>query len=76
MATTKIFKSGNSQAVRIPREFHLHCKEVEIFRSGSDIILREKPRNLLPAFNLLGKLSKDFFRGGRRQPKPQKRANL
>ena len=76
MATTKVFKSGNSQAVRIPQEFHLNCKKVEIFRNGSDLILREKPRSLARAFELLSSFSKDFFPGGRRQPKPQKRARL
>ena len=30
MKTAKVFKSGNSQAVRIPKEFHLKGSEVEI----------------------------------------------
>jgi virulence-associated protein VagC len=29
MATTKEFRSGNSQAVRIPREFQIDTDEVE-----------------------------------------------
>lgn len=40
MATTRVFRSGNSQAVRIPLEFQLACDEVEIERVGSDLILR------------------------------------
>jgi hypothetical protein len=34
MATTRVFWSGKSQAVRLPKEFRLKGKEVEIFRRG------------------------------------------
>ncbi|PHS23933.1 MAG: hypothetical protein COA83_08930 [Methylophaga sp.] len=37
MTTTRVFKSGNSQAVRIPREFQLDVAEVEIFRRGDEL---------------------------------------
>jgi antitoxin VapB len=76
MAMTKVFRSGNSQAVRIPREFQFQSSEVEIVRRGHEIVLRERPRNLVRAFELLTKLSDDFFKAGRKQPKPQKRACL
>jgi virulence-associated protein VagC len=42
MATARLFKSGNSQAVRIPKKFRMNNREVEIFRSGDALILREK----------------------------------
>lgn len=32
MKTAKIFRSGNSQAVRIPKEFQLEGDEVEILK--------------------------------------------
>jgi antitoxin VapB len=32
--TAKVFRWGNSQAVRIPKEFRLKGKEVEVFRPG------------------------------------------
>ncbi len=76
MAITKVFRSGNSQAVRIPREFQFRAGEVEILRRGDEIVLRERPQNLAPVFELLTSLSADFFKGGRRQPKPPKRAKL
>jgi antitoxin VapB len=38
--TTKIFMSGNSQAVRIPKEFQLEGTEVEIIKRGNELILR------------------------------------
>src|SRR3546814_3218272 len=41
--TAKIFQSGNSQAVRLPKEFCFDVKEVEISREGDAVILRPKP---------------------------------
>jgi antitoxin VapB len=37
---TTVFQSGNSQAIRIPKEFQFHTKRVEIRREGRDIVLR------------------------------------
>jgi len=53
MATAKVFMSGNSQAVRLPREFRIAADEVEITRRGDEIVLREKPRSLAAAFDLI-----------------------
>lgn len=39
---TIIFQSGNSQAVRIPREFRLSSKIADISRCGDRLIIREK----------------------------------
>lgn len=44
--TTTVFTSGNSQAVRLPKEFRLNSKTVEISRRGDEIVLREKPQSL------------------------------
>lgn len=40
VAETTVFQSGNSQAIRIPKEFQFHTKRVEIRREGRDIVLR------------------------------------
>jgi antitoxin VapB len=37
--TAKVFKQGNSQAVRLPKEFRLVEGEVEIRREGDAIVL-------------------------------------
>jgi antitoxin VapB len=37
---TTVFRSGNSQAIRIPKEFHFQTKQVEILRDGRNIVLR------------------------------------
>jgi antitoxin VapB len=44
VATARVFKSGNSQAVRLPKEFRIDAKEVEISRRGDEIVLREKKK--------------------------------
>jgi antitoxin VapB len=46
MSETTVFQSGNSQAVRLPKEFRFKTKTVEIFRRGDEVVLREKPRTM------------------------------
>ena len=41
MSTARIFKSGNSQAVRLPKEFRFRAQEVEIFRRGGEEVEAE-----------------------------------
>jgi len=43
--TAKIFMHGRSQAVRLPKEFHLPGREVRVSRDGDEVILEplEKP---------------------------------
>jgi len=59
MARARVFKSGNSQAVRLPKQFRFESQEVEIFRRGDEVILREKPRGMARAFELLASLPDD-----------------
>jgi antitoxin VapB len=73
MKTAKVFKSGNSQAVRIPKEFQLESTEVEIRRRGGSLVLRPKARSWEPLIASLTKFTDDFLAGGRRQPPLQKR---
>lgn len=44
--TTTVFQSGNSQAVRLPKEYRFKTKTVEIFRRGNEVVLREKPQTM------------------------------
>ena len=73
MQTARVFKSGNSQAVRLPKEFRFASDEVEIFRRGDEVVLRERSRGLGRAFELLASLPEDFFADGRRDDPPQSR---
>jgi len=76
MATARVFRSGNSQAVRLPKEFRLRSKEVEIFRRGEEIVLREKGKGLARAFEILANLPDDFLLDGRKDAPPQRREGL
>jgi len=60
MGTARVFRSGNSQAVRLPKEFRFNGKEVEILRRGDEVVLREKPANLARAFHLIMSLPDDL----------------
>ena len=76
MGTARVFRSGNSQAVRLPKQFRLKSKEVEIFRRGDEIVLREKDENLARAFDLLVGLPEDITVVVGEQDQPQKRKGL
>ncbi len=73
MTTTRVFKKGNSQAVRIPKELQLDATEVEIFRRGNELVIRPKKPNLLDIIDILSDMPKDFMAEGRNDPLPQDR---
>jgi antitoxin VapB len=70
---TRLFMSGNSQAVRIPREFQMEGDEVEIQRRGNTLVIRPKKLSWVPLIDSLKEFSSDFMPQGRRQPALQKR---
>ena len=77
MATARVFKSGNSQAVRLPKQFRFSGKEVEIFRRGDEVVLREKSRGMERAFWLLANMPIDVDAIERaRKERPQRRKGL
>jgi antitoxin VapB len=76
MATARVFRSGNSQAVRLPKQFRLKSKEVEISRRGDEIVLREKVGAMVRAFELLAGLPEDSALKKRDEDRPQKRKGL
>jgi antitoxin VapB len=73
MKTAKIFKSGNSQAIRIPKEFRLKGREVEIVKQGEALVLRPKKGSWRAFLGSLSKFTDDFMEQGRRQPAHQRR---
>jgi antitoxin VapB len=76
MATARVFKSGNSQAVRLPKQFRLNSREVEISRQGDAIVLRETPQGMARAFEILADLPDDALSQRRRDRPPQSRKGL
>jgi len=72
---TKIFQSGNSQAIRIPKDFRfdVNVTEVEIFKRGDELVIKPKPTSLSGAFDLLSQMPDDVFPEGREDDAPQDR---
>ena len=73
MKTAKIFRSGNSQAVRIPKEFQMEGNEVEILKRGASVVLRPKRKSWTTLIESLKKFTDDFMESGRKQPRLQRR---
>lgn len=76
MATTRVFLSGNSRAVRIPRGIGLPLGEVEIFERGGEVVIRARRGSLADVPALLASLPEDFMAGGRGDERPQRRRGL
>ncbi|MBL8578681.1 MAG: antitoxin [Mesorhizobium sp.] len=76
----RVFKSGNSQAVRLPKEFRLDVDEVEVSREGDALILRPHVRQDARWASLRAAVdrgfSADFLQDGREQPDEQERPGL
>ena len=56
----KVFMTGRSQAVRIPKEYRLKCDEVTIERAGNQLILTPRYRSWKEYFEKAPRLSDDF----------------
>lgn len=73
MKTAKLFKNGQSQAVRLPKEFRIDGSEVYIKKQGDMVILLPKEKSWDTLFDSLNHFAKDF-KIERNQPlKNQKR---
>jgi antitoxin VapB len=60
----------------LPKQFRVKSSEVEIFRRGDEIVLREKNGTMERAFDLLAELPEDLDLAGRAKDLPQKRKGL
>lgn len=72
MTLARIFQSGNSQAVRLPKEFRFNVDQVEIFRRGDEIVLRAISPKGTDIFDALTHLPADFMQEGRDDTPPRK----
>jgi antitoxin VapB len=73
MQTTKVFKNGHSQAVRIPKEYQVEEDELVINKIGNTLVLFPKNDAWELFKKSLTEFSDDFFAEGRNQPEMQKR---
>ena len=71
MSYARVFKSGDSQTVRLPKEFRVNVDKVLIFRRGDEIVLREQPISAEAIFDSLQTFPDDFMCGGREDAAPQ-----
>ena len=67
MANTKLFKNGNSQAVRIPSELAYSSWDIELVieRYGDELRIRPARRRMGDVLGKLAQFSPDFMREGR-----------
>jgi len=74
--SAKVFTSGNSQAVRLPKEYQVQENELFIQRVGSSIILFSKVNPWKTFEESLEEFSDDFLSDGRDQSNHQIRKGL
>lgn len=72
MDTAKVFQSGRSQAVRLPKEYRFDDKQVFIKKVGDAVVLLPYDAGWKTLFDSLGLFSPDFM-GSREQPEQQTR---
>jgi antitoxin VapB len=75
MNTAKLFKSGNSQAVRLPKAYNFEGREVYVNRLGRTVILvpKDDPWDML--VSSLDRFTADFM-AEREQPPVQDREGV
>jgi antitoxin VapB len=61
LKTAKLFRNGQSQAVRLPKEFRFEGNEVLIKRVGAAVVLLPKRGGWETLVKSLGQFSPDFF---------------
>lgn len=75
MKTAKLFQNGQSQAVRLPKEFRFEGDEVIIKRSGNTVVLIPTNHSWDVLAESLNKFSDDFM-ATRVQPEQQNREEI
>ncbi len=75
MKTAKLFQNGQSQAVRLPKEFRFKGNRVYIKKIGEAVMLVPYSENWDSLWKSLDEFSDDFM-DSRNQPPQQHRATL
>ena len=75
MKTAKLFQNGQSQAVRLPKEFRFDDSEVFIKKTGNFVLLIPRSGSWDSLFGSLKKFSRDFM-DDRVQPELDKRESF
>ena len=76
METAKVFWSGRSQAVRLPKSFRFAASEVRIRRRGAAVILEPLAQDWAWLEQIVGPVDDDFVHAASAQPNEQDRPAL
>ena len=76
METAKLFWSGRSQAVRLPKDFRFDGEEVRIRRHGDAVILEPIAQDWTWLDAITGPVDADFSEAAREEPADQERPAL
>lgn len=76
MDTAKVFWSGRSQAVRLPKEFRFETDKVRIRRHGKAVILEPIADDWAWLDALIGPVDDDWLQAANEQPAEQRRPEL
>jgi antitoxin VapB len=76
METAKLFWSGRSQAVRLPKAFRFPGAEVRIRRRGAAVILEPVVEDWSWLDGVIGPVDADFAAATTERPAPQQRPAL
>lgn len=75
MKTARLFRNGQSQAVRLPKEYRFSGDRVLIKKAGNAVVLLPEKGSWKPLVESLPKFSDDFMES-REQPGQQPRNKL
>lgn len=76
MNTAKLFWTGRSQAVRLPKEFRFEGDEVRIRRHGAAVVIEPVAHDWSWLSELVGPVDADFEKAVAEAPGEQTRAGL
>ncbi|NBB78171.1 MAG: AbrB/MazE/SpoVT family DNA-binding domain-containing protein [Verrucomicrobia bacterium] len=60
--STKLFKNGQNQAVRIPKRWSFDCEAVTMTRRGDSLVIRPKKDDWSELEDLASEFDDDFMR--------------
>ena len=75
MKTARLFRNGQSQAVRLPKEYRFSGDKVVIKKVGNAVVLLPEKGSWTPLLESLSRFSEDFM-DTRQQPKEQRRKGI
>ncbi len=73
MTTGKVFMTGRSQAVRLPKEYRFDVDEVIINKIGDVLIMVPKDKVRSTFLSSIDQFTDDFMENGRNEPMQQER---